>query len=254
MGSVRFGLGLLIRVGAAFGLMVGLTLPASARESHAFGGQGGFSRSFSLIGGNYNLYVYAKNPSRSTNTGVKKNCVFGGNLQRVGASGGALSFGDGVTVGPTIGYTLGPRAISLPPGLYHVFIATATDCMWHATVESADDNGAGLAPVRIETESSDDAVDALTLREKVQFVAQYRTDHVREVPVSGRLELIHEGRVLRTYPLKFGSETESLASVAYVALQWDPPDAALVGRNTAKFVLMIDGHEFTSTADFVLQQ
>jgi hypothetical protein len=250
----RLEVGTVVRAGIAFGFLVGLSAPASARESHTFGGEGGLSRSFTLIGGNYNLYVYAKSPSRSIYAGGSKSCVFGGNLQRVGGNNEGISFGNGVTVGPVIGYKLGPSPIALPPGVYRLYVASATNCMWHATIESADDNGAALAPVRLETEESDESAESVTLRDKVQFIAQYRTDHARNVPVSGRMELMHGGRVARTYPLKFGSETESLASVAYVGVQWDARDADLLGRNTARFVVTIDGHEFTSTADFTLTQ
>jgi hypothetical protein len=254
MGFLQLRVRSLVRVGVVLGLMMGLGVGASARESHAFAGTGGFSRSFTIVGGNYDIYIYAKSPSRSTYAGASKNCVFGGNLQRVGSKDDAMSFGNGVTVGPVIGYKLGPRQISLPAGVYAVYIASVTNCMWHATLQSADDNGAGLAPLEVQTEKSDGPVESVTLRDKVQFIAQYRTDQARDVPIAGQMELIHGGRVVQTFPMKFGVEDDNQASVCYVNVQWEARDAALVGKNTARFVVKINGQQFTSTADFVLQQ
>jgi hypothetical protein len=227
-----------------------------ARESRAFAGEGGLSRSFTLIGGKYDIYVYAKNPSRSTYSGARRSCVFGGNLQQVGSPNNAIPFGNGVTVGSVIGYKLGPETISLPAGTYSVFVATATNCAWHVTLQSSDDNGAGVAGVQVGTDLDDltKTTAKVSLRDQVQFLAQYRTDHVREVPVSGRLELIHRGRVMRTIPLKLGTDNDSLASVIYQVVKWEPGDAKLLGKNTARMVVTIDGKEYVSSADFDITQ
>lgn len=144
---------------------------AQARESRAFASDGGMSRSFPLIGGKYEIYAYAKVGARSTSTGPARSCVFGGNLQRADQPGEAIALGNGITVGPVVGYKFEPsQPVTLAGGLYHLSIAAATNCSWHFTIQSAEDNDGGMAPVQISTDTADD-VQAVTLRDRVQFLA-----------------------------------------------------------------------------------
>lgn len=79
------------------------------------------------------------------------------------------------------------------------------------------------------------------VNDQVQFSAQFRTDHDTQVQVSGNLEVIHDGKVVQTLPLKFDTK----AGIASVDIQFDPSDAKYVGTNTAKFIVKIGSSEFT---------
>src|SRR6202023_1362933 len=122
---------------------------ANARESYAYGGEGGFSTSFYLIGGQYTLYVYASRPIKAYSTPQSRSCIFGGNLERVWPTHDAISLGAGVTISTIVPYKIGPKPVALTAGLYHLYVPVLTDCSWHLNLESTGQNLAGVAPVQM---------------------------------------------------------------------------------------------------------
>jgi hypothetical protein len=176
-----------------------------------------------------------------------------------------MSLGSGVTLTTIVPHKIGPASITLPTGLYALYIAPLTDCDWHFILESTSQNPAGLAPVEMlrmdkGLESSSNSKGGLessstaSVKDQVQFYAQYRTDHGSNVLASGNLQIIHDGKIVRTFPLKVGPDVASGANAFYLDIQWEPSDAKYLGKNTVKFTVTIGSAEFTSDGEFTLTQ
>ena len=236
---------------------------ARAEESYFYAGTGARSASFHLIGGQYSLYVYAKRPIKGYYTPESERCIFGGNLQRVWPTHDVMSLRSGVTLTTIVPHKIGPVPITLPAGLYALYIAPLTDCDWHFSLESTSQNTAGLAPVEMlrrdkGRESSSNSKGGLessltaSVKDQVQFYAQYRTDHGSNVPAAGDLQIIHDGKIVRTFPLKVGHDVASGANALYLDIQWEQSDTKYLGKNPVKFVVKIGSAEFTSDGEFTL--
>jgi hypothetical protein len=248
-----------LQLSAALTLCVTLAISGSvarAKEAYAYAGEQGFSTSFYLIGGQYSIYVYAKRPIKAYSTPSTRSCIFGGNFQRLWPTEDSISLGAGVTISTIVPHKIGPAPLTLPPGLYKVYIASLTDCSWNVNLESTNQNAAGVAPVRmlkqgkVNVEYSETA----SVTDQVQFYAQYRMENDIQAPVSGVLEIINGGKAVATYPLKIGLDKVSLANALYINVQWEPSDAKYLGKNTARFVVKLGSAEFTSTGEFTLTQ
>ena len=235
---------------------IGFGVPARAAETYFFEGSGGRSVSFSLLGGQYNLYLYAKRPLLGGYAPESRQCIFGGNFQPIFPTPEVISLGSGITISSIVPHKIGPVALTLQAGLYSLYIATLTSCPRHFVVESTNQNPAGVAPVRLVRKAggSADFSPTASVRDRVQFYAQYRTDHGAHAPASGRLQIIHEEKVVAEYPLSDGHDTASGASARFVDVQWDERARNYVGKNVARFIVRIGGAEFTSTAEFTLTQ
>ena len=245
----------------AMGIVVFLTLsvsvtPAHAGESYFYAGTSSSTAEFNLIGGQYSLYVYAKRPVRGYAAPESKSCIFGGNLQRVWPTQDALSLGSGVTISTIVPHKIGPAPLTMPAGLYRLYIAPLTDCDWHFSLESTNQNTAGVAPVQMYklTKGNIHLSPTASVTDLVEFYAQYRTDHNAQAPVSGEVQVMFGGKVVQTFPLKTSTDQVSKATVFYADVQWDQSDTKYLGKNTARFVVKIGSQEFTSTGEFTLTQ
>src|ERR1700722_3091537 len=236
---------------------------ARAGESYFYSGTGGRSASFHLIGGQYSLYVYAKRPIKGYYTPESERCIFGGNLQRVWPLHDVMSLGSGITISTIVPHKIGPVPVTLPAGLYALYIAPLTDCDWHFSLESTSQNTAGLSPVEMlrrdkALESSSNSKAGLessltaSVKDQVQFYTQYRTDHGSNVPVSGELQIIHDGKIVQAFPLKVGHDVASGANSFFLDIQWEESDKKYLGKNTVKFIAKIGSAEFTSVGEFEL--
>ena len=165
-----------------------------------------------------------------------------------------MSLGAGITISTIVPHKIGPAPLTLPAGLYKIYIASLTDCSWSVNLESTDQNAAGVAPVRMlkASKAGMDYSETASIRDQVEFYAQYRTENDTQAPVYGVLEILNGGKVVETYPLSVGLDKASLANAFYIYVQWDPSDAKYVGKNTARFVVKLGSTEFTSTGDFTL--
>ncbi len=238
------------------------TTAARAGESYFYSGTGARSATFYLIGGQYTVYMYAKRPIKGYYTPESARCIFGGNLQRVGPTHDVMSLGSGVTLTTIVPHKIGPVPVTLPAGLYALYIAPLTDCDWHFNLESTSQNTAGLAPVEmlrtdkgLDSSNSKGGLESsstASLKDQVQFYAQYRTDHDANVPVSGDLQIIHDGKIVQTFPLKLGRDVASGATAFYLDIQWEPGDSQYLGKNTVKFIVKIGSSELTSVGEFEL--
>jgi hypothetical protein len=126
-------------------------------ESYFYQGRSALETSFFLIGGQYTFYVYAKRPVAGYRTSASKSCIFGGNLQRVWTTHDALSLGSGVTIS-IVPHKIGPAPLTMSAGLYSLYVAQLTDCDWHFSLESTNQNAAGNGPGDAQNEPHGAAV------------------------------------------------------------------------------------------------
>jgi hypothetical protein len=165
-----------------------------------------------------------------------------------------MSLGSGITISTIVPHKIGPVPVTLPAGLYALYIAPLTDCDWHFSLESSSQNTAGLAPVEMLRRDKGGLGSSSTasVKDQVQFYAQYRTDHGSSVPVSGVLQIIHDEKIVRTFPLKVGRDVASGANAFYLDIQWEQGDSQYLGKNTVKFIVKIGSSELTSVGEFEL--
>jgi hypothetical protein len=237
------------------GILAVLTAaPTYAAESHLYAATHGLEASFYLIGGRYDIYVYAKRPIVGPYAPESRSCLFGGNFQRVWPTHEVMSLGSGITISTIVPYKIGPRPITLPAGLYAIYIPALTTCDWKFVLSSTSENSAGIAPVQMLRRANRGLAFSPTasVNDQVQFYTQVRTDHDAREPVSGTLEIIHDDRVVQTFPLKLGTDDVSKADVLFSDIQWEQSDTKYLGKNTAKFLVKIGSAEFTSVGEFEL--
>lgn len=227
---------------------------ADAGEIYDFQGTSGFSADFYVIGGQYTLYLYVKRPIKGYNAPETRSCIFGGNLQRLLPTQDVISLGSGITISTLVPHKIGPAPVNLPAGLYKVFIATLTDCDWHLILESTSQNAAGIAPVRMFkiSQGGRRIAESASITDQVEFLAQYRTEHGAQMPVSGVVQMVHGGTVVQIFPLQTGIDRPTKAAIFYVNVQFDQSDKKYLGHNTARFLVKIGQQEFASTVEFTL--
>jgi hypothetical protein len=237
-------------------LLLTIPIPSRAGESYFYQGTTGFSASFFLLGGEYSLYVYAKRPLKGPYAPESKSCLFGGNFERVSPNRNAMSLGSGITISTIVPHKIGPESLTLRAGLYHLYIPTLTTCDWKFVLNSTSQNTAGVAPVQMFkiANGSAELSPTASVKDRVEFYAQYRTDHDAQVPVSGIAQIINGGKVVQTFPLRLDNVRVSGATVLYVDVQWEQNDAKYLGKNTAKFLVQIGSATFTSTGEFTLTE
>jgi hypothetical protein len=228
--------------------------PARAGESYFYQGTTGFSASFFLLGGEYSLYVNAKRPLKGPYAPESKSCLFGGNFERVSPSHDAMSLGSGITISTIVPHKIGPESLKLAPGLYHLYIPTLTTCDWKFVINSTSQNTAGVAPVQMFkiTKGSAEPSPIASVKDRVEFSAQYRTDHDAQLTVTGTVQIINAGKVVQTLPLQLDKIRASGATLLYVDVQWEQSDAKYLGKNSVKFVVQMGPATFTSTGEFTL--
>ena len=83
-----------------------------------------------------------------------------------------------------------------------------------------------------------DPAASASLNEPVRFYAQFRTDHEKREMVSGTMQIIHDGKIVSTAPLKYVTDEQS-ATVFIADVTWEPSDAKYLGKNTVKFIVTI---------------
>jgi hypothetical protein len=227
---------------------------AHAEEVYFYQGESGFSASFFLIGGQYSLYVYAKRPVRGFSAPEARSCIFGGNFERVSPAPNAMSLGSGITISTIVPHKIGPTSLTMSAGLYRLYIPPLTTCEWKFVLNSTNQNAAGVAGLEMFKIGNGRAELSSTasLRDQVEFYAQYRTANDAQVPVSGTLQIIHGGQAVQTFPLQVTRNQSSGATVLYHDVHWEQSDTKYLGKNTARFVVKIGSQEFTSTGEFTL--
>jgi hypothetical protein len=251
--KVSFGYRFAILTAGLFLLVI--TSPIHAGESHHFAATHGLRASFYVIGGQYTIYVYAKRPVLGSYAPESRECIFGGNLQRIWPTHDDMSLGSGIVISTIVPHKIGPKSLTLPTGLYALYVPALTKCDWKFFLVSTNENLAGVAPVmmlkRASATSSMDPAASASLTEPVRFYAQFRTDHDKTANVSGEAQFIHDGKVVSSLPLSSGTD-ENGASFVAVDVTWKPETAQYLGVSTVKFIVTIGPTECTATGDFTL--
>src|ERR1700730_9040535 len=113
------------------GILAVLTAaPTYAAESHFYSATHGLSASFYVIGGRYDIYVYAKRPIAGPYAPECRCRIFGVNLQRVWPTHDVMSLGSGITISTIVPHKIGPGTITVPAGLFAIYISALTTCDW----------------------------------------------------------------------------------------------------------------------------
>lgn len=107
---------------------------AADGDLYTWSSDGGFSRTFTLHGGQYKIYVNAH--QRPVLTTQRTGCQFGGAFQQVTPKHESVHLGPGIPISTGIGYTIGPKLVNLDAGTYELFITTLTTCRWTFTIFS----------------------------------------------------------------------------------------------------------------------
>jgi hypothetical protein len=227
--------------------------PVRAEEAYFYRGTAGFAKTFYLLGGQYSLYVYAARPLNG-NTPESRSCLFGGVFERISPTPNSMSLGSGITISTIVPHKIGPQTLTLIAGVYHLYVPTLTTCEWKFVINSTNQNTAGVQPVQMYNLAKGSAELSATasVKDRVEFYAQYRTEHDAQAPVSGVLQTIHDGKVIQTFPLRLDKDRLSGATALFVDVQFSPDDLKYLGANTVKFVVQIGAATFTSTGDFKL--
>ena len=223
---------------------------ADAREDYMYGTTGGYRTTFAIAGGSYEMYIDARNPAGITQ--VRGTCAFGGTFQRIDGPGQAVSFGNGVRVGP-LHYQL-DRKYTLPAGYYALDVVPSSDCLWKFILESTPGNPAALAPLQMFSVTPNGNVPTTTtaMGQKVEFHAQYRTNNDAAAPVSGTGQLLHNGAVVESFPLQVTTDPDTKAPMVGVGYTFDGDSAKYIGKDTARFIVTIGGKRFTTSTDFTV--
>jgi hypothetical protein len=251
--KVSFGYRRAILTAVLFLLVI--TSPAQAGESHHFAATHGLRASFYVIGGQYTIYIYAKRPVLGSYAPESRECIFGGNFQRIWPTHDDVSLGSGIVITTIVPHKIGPKPITLTAGLYALYIPALTTCDWKFSLVSTNENLAGVAPVtmlkRTSANNSMDPAASASITEPVRFYAQFRTDHDKTANVSGEAQFVHDRKIVSSLPLSSGMD-ENGASFVAVDVTWKPETAQYLGASTVKFVVRIGGAEYTATGEFTL--
>jgi hypothetical protein len=237
----------------AFAMVLYVT-PARADEGHSYSGDGGFVTEFYLIGGQYQLYTYAKLGPAAIR--LHHSCIFGGHFSRLLPDQETTRMGP-VTIATTlVPYRINLNSVAMPAGLYRLYIASSTDCRWNFDVISTQENSSGVASVQmVKMNGTDRHLTATaSLADTMEFSADFRTDHNAVEQVSGTMQILHDGEIVRDGPLQFGTAVPLRGNFFYGNVQWSPADAKYLGANTVKFMVKIGPKEFTTTGEFTLTQ
>jgi hypothetical protein len=224
-------------------------IPAYGDEGHVYDGSSAFATSFFLIGGKYHLYAFARFRAHP----LHKSCVFGAHFSRLLPTQDTLHMSPGV-LSTIVPYKLDIPSAALPAGLYRFYVASATDCPWSFSVVSTADNVAGMSSVQLVRLDGRDSgmTDTARLNDRVRFSADIRTDHNAVVNVSGTMQILHDGQIVRTAPLQTGNALPARGDMLWADVQWNPADAKYAGRNIVRFAAKIGSEEFASMGEFTL--
>ena len=121
---------------------------AARADSYEYAGEGGFKKSFSLAGGQYELYLIAKHPVTGYDVPGFEYCSFAGALERSSPTSLRISLGDAVEVAKdNIFPWKFDRHLTLEAGEYTLWIASETYCNWSFTIllEAKQDSGPSTA-------------------------------------------------------------------------------------------------------------
>jgi hypothetical protein len=234
----------------------------SARaDYYSFEGDGGFQKSFPLIGGEYDLYVVAKYPFRGYNSPGSRYCYFGGMLERTSPTYDSRSLGTNISLSSD---DVTPwkidHVVTLPAGQYKLYITRGTDCKWSflLTLNKAQTASQSGVNENGSTASTRPPSHIMPVEMQRQILGLY-FDHFHidyaSVPVSepvrfesmilaargtslffGTYKIKHGESVVKQGDLMGGPNDNNTADIYYIDVQWDRSSTKYLGKNTIEFV------------------
>jgi len=241
-------------------ILAGLTIclfaaQAAAQERIRYEGEDGFKQSFSLSGGQYKLYVYARDPIPGYLPPGYEHCMFSGALERVSPTYENLPLGNANRISRN---DWAPwrieRDVTLPAGRYTLTILSVTDCKWDfdlefkANFEASEDSTVSLTnrcflrscvfpPIALSGGTPDNTAQSVSLRaDMVEFVAPFIRWGNAAKP-SGTCLIKIGDKTLKQEPLHVEEDPVSHHDHFYVIATWDK-DATLSteGKITVEFI------------------
>jgi len=241
--------------------------PVAAQERISYEGEDGFQHSFSLAGGQYKLYVYARDPIPGYLPPGYDHCIFSGALERVSPTYERLALGNAIRISRN---DWAPwkieRDVTLPAGRYTLSIPSANDCKWtfdlefKANSEASQDSRVSLTdkcflrscvlpPIALSGGAPGDAARAVSMHEAVEFVAPFVRWGSSAVPSGTCLIKVGE-KTLKEEPLRVDQDPVSHHDHFYVIANWDKDSAPDMGKITVEFVTTLG----RSSAEFTVNR
>ncbi len=238
---------------AVLGALAG---PAHA-DNYSFEGDGGFQKSFPLIGGEYDLYVIAKYPIRGYYSAGSRSCSFAGMLERTSPTYDSWSLGTYISRSSddVIPWKI-DQVLTLSAGQYELYITSVTDCKWIVTLvlnkpqtaspPGTNPNGNAGAPSKrihccilgitmvvpilgavIPTKTTSVALPA-------RFEAViFGTDE--QSPYLGTYKIMHGETLVLEGMLMSGLSQDTRNFVYFVDVRWGRGSTKYLGKNTIEF-------------------
>lgn len=265
MKAARMILVILVNIAALWAVAA----PAYA-DSYFLNGEGGFNRSISLVGGDYEVFLVAKIPAG------RNHCFFGAMLQQALPASQKISLGSGVEVTDNVFPWKIDRVMSLPAGQYTFWVASESDCLWTFTiVRQSGQNSGGAAnavqPEQRRTREEDAKLWAevsgslmkkitnglvtccihevvilrvvasgqypsseVSLKDHVRFYSSYA--NLSTLKPLGYWILKRDGEIVNAGGLQTGFSPDKKQMIFYADMQWDHDDSRYLGKLTVEFV------------------
>lgn len=237
-----------------------------AQDLISYEGEDGFRQSFTLSGGQYKLYVYARDPILGELPPGFEHCTFTGSLERMSPPHDSISLGRAVKISQKdwTPWRI-DREIHLASGQYQLVVLSVTDCRWTFNLElksgeeTSELSSAPISsmcflrscvmpPIALSVGALKDSARTVSLRaESVEFVAPFvRWDHA--VAPSGTCLIKMGDKTLKQLPLQVDEDPVSHHDQFYVVHTWDRNLAPPEGNITVEFVTSLG----SSRAEFQL--
>lgn len=238
-------------------VMYGILTTTAHADDYSFNGEGGAKKSFSLTGGQYEVYLIAKYPARGYSESGTRECFFAGMLERVSPTYQKWTLSPGIPVSEDNIFPLKiDRQETLLAGQYNLFVASSTDCWWSFTVlktgeaapaPAATKPAGTIGPVKLLKQVFDVKVSqTASVQQPFRLFAPY-TVNDPSVRLMGFCFIDQNDKAFFIDKLQVGVD-EGKHPIFYVDVILSENQKQFLGKSTAKFVTSLG----TTTGEFTL--
>lgn len=239
-------------------VMYGILATTAHADDFSFDGEGGAKKSFSLTGGQYELYLIAKYPARGYSESGTRECFFAGMLERISPTYEKWTLSPGIPVSEDNIFPLKiDRQVTLPAGQYNLFVASSTDCWWNFTLvktreaapaPAATKPAGTIGPVKLLKQMGSVKIVSQTasVQQPVRLFAPYTVNDPL-VRLMGFCLIDQGDKAFFIDKLQVGVD-EAKHPIFYVDVTLSEKQKQFLGKSTAKFVTSLG----TSTGEFTL--
>lgn len=238
-------------------VMYGILATTAHADDFSFNGEGGAKKSFSLTGGQYELYLIAKYPARGYSESGTRECFFAGMLERVSPTYEKMTLSEGIPVAEDNIFPLKiDRQVTLTAGQYELFVASSTDCWWsfalvktrEAAPAPATKPAGTIGPVKLLKQFLDAKIVSQTasVQQPMRLFAPY-TVNDPSIKLMGFCLIDQNDKAFFIDKLQVGVD-EAKRPIFYVDVTLSEKQKQFLGKSTAKFVTSLG----TSTGEFTL--